>query len=276
MPNFIPYLILIFISALLFVLSWRKAVNKKMIIFYLCIAGFVYYFEFVILVLFKSYKYIPDIFKDSYIDNIFGANVSDGFIVPLAAVFIAVFNLGAGWIVSIVLCFMGIEEFFLYLQIYKQYWWKTIYTGLGLTILLILGKWVWRALLFHTNRSIVRFGALYFANITIQATFLYYFSGIFQVIYYRVHWFNEATRGHIAFEAMYAFVDSIFFALVVVTKASRLWKTMLILCGVAFNLMLHQWGILIISGYWTIAVMALAQICYLFILTWFRGILEVE
>ncbi|MEH7438692.1 hypothetical protein V7182_14565 [Neobacillus drentensis] len=274
MPNYIVYLVLLLISTILFVLSWRKAANKKLIILYLCMAGSIYYFEFVILVILKSYEYVPGIFKDPYFDNVFGANVSDGFIVPLATVFIAVFDLSIGWIVFIVLCFIGIEELFLELNVYKQFWWKTIYTALSLPIQFALGKWVWYLIRFHSNRFIVRLGTLYFANITIQASFLYYFSAVFGVIYYRVNWFDEPTRGHIAFAAMFAFVASIFFALLVVSKASHLWKMVLIVCGAALNVMLYKWDILYVSGYWVLVILTLAQTSYLFILIYFQKVLE--
>lgn len=63
MPKYILYLVLILISIMLFIVSWRKAANKKLIIFYLCLAGLVYYFEFVVLVVLKSYEYVPDYLK---------------------------------------------------------------------------------------------------------------------------------------------------------------------------------------------------------------------
>ena len=256
----------------LFVVSWRKAANKKIFIFYLCMAGFVYYFEFLVLVVLKCYEYILGVFKDPYLDNILGANVSDGFIVPITTVFIAVFDLGIVWIAFIVLCFLGIEELFLYLQVYKHYWWKTIYTGLGLFIQFGLGKWIWQYIQFHSKRFIVSFGVLYFANITIQATFLYYSSAIFNIIYYRVSWFDEPTRGHIAFEALFAFVVSIFFASVV--KAHYLWKFLLIVCIAGLNVILTKNGILEIPGYWVIALLSMVQVGYLFILKYFANILE--
>jgi hypothetical protein len=274
MPKYIPYLVLLFISIVLFVLSWRKAKDKKIIIFYLCMAGFIYYFEFIILVLLKSYVYLPGIFKDPYFDNIFGANVSDGFIVPLAAVFIAIFKLGIGWIVGIIFCFLGIEDLFLALEVYKQFWWKTIYTGLFLPIQFVLGKWVWHFIRFHSKRLIVRFGALYFANVTIQATFLYYFSAVFHGMYYRVNWFNEPTRGHIAFAALFTFVTSLFFTTVIVTKARFNWKAVLIVCIAGLNVMLYKLGILNVSGYWTIAFLSAVQVGYFIILNYFQEILE--
>lgn len=80
--------------------------------------------------------------------------------------------------------------------------------------------------------------------------------------------------GHISFEDLFAFVDSIFFTSVVVTKARCLWKTILIVCGAGFNVMLHKWGILDVPGYWTIALLTLAEISYLFILIYFQKILE--
>ncbi|MEO2076960.1 MAG: hypothetical protein ABGX20_16445 [Bacillus sp. (in: firmicutes)] len=274
MPNYFFYLVLILISIMLFIFSWKKAENKKMIIFYLCMAGSIYYFEFLILVVFKGYEYIPGVFKEPYFDNIFGANVSDGFIVPLATVFIAIFDLGIGWIAMIVLIFLGIEELFLFLKVYKQFWWKTLYTALSLPIQFALGKWVWYLIRFHSKRFIVRLGTLYFANITIQATFLYYFSAVFEVIYYKVNWFEEQTRGHIAFAAMFAFIASLFFSLVVVTKAGRVWKTILIICSAALNVMLYKMDILQAPGYWPIAILTIAQTCYLFILKYLQEILE--
>ncbi|MDP4084422.1 MAG: hypothetical protein Q8934_07360 [Bacillota bacterium] len=274
MPKFIPYLVLILMSVVLFILSWKKANDKKLIIFYLCMAGFVYYFEFTVLVVYKSYEYEPGLFKDPYIDNIFGANVSNGFIVPLATVFIAIFDLGIGWIILIVLCFLGIEELFLILHVYKHFWWKTLYTGIGLPIQFALGKWIWYLIRFQAKRFIVRLGTFYFANVTIQATFLYYISALFNMIYYRVNWFKEPTRGHIAFVSLFAFVDSLFFATVVTNRAPVFWQTILVLCGVGFNVMLFEWGVLEIRGYWAFAIIILAQVCYLFILKYFRQIVR--
>ncbi|MEH7298925.1 hypothetical protein [Neobacillus drentensis] len=94
------------------------------------------------------------------------------------------------------------------------------------------------------------------------------------MIYYRVNWFDEPTRGHIAFAAMFAFVASIFFALLVVSKASRLWKMLLIVCGAALNVMLYKWDILYVSGYWVLGILTLAQTSYLFILIYFQKVLE--
>ena len=274
MPNFFPYLVLILISVLLFLASWKKAANKKLIIFYLSTAGIVYQFEFVVLVLLKCYVYEPGVFKDPYIDNIFGANISDGFIVPSAAVFIAIYNLGIGWIAVIVLSFMGIEELFLYLHVYKHFWWKTIYTGLGLSIQFALGKWAWYKICFETKRFIVLFGSIYFSSITIQASLMYYLSAAFDAVFFKVNWFNEPTRGNIAFEALFAFVNSIFFTLVVVKKARWFWKTILIVVGACLNVLLHKCGILVVQGYWTIALLSLIQVGYLFILRYLREILE--
>lgn len=273
MPNSIPYFALIFVSIVLFALSWRKAANKKLICLYLCMAGFIYYFEFVVLVVLKGYVYLPKVFKDPYIDNVFGANVSDGFIVPLTTVFIAVFDLSIGWIVFIVLCFLGIEWLFLYLGVYKHYWWKTIYTGFYLPIQFALGKWVWNMIRFHVKRFFVRFGVLYFASATIHATFLYYFSAVFHLVFYRVNWFNEATRGHIAFEAIFAFIVSIFFATAVVAKAYWLWSSILIVCVASVNLVLYKWGILEVPGNWAIVLLTMFQASALFILKHMKKIL---
>ncbi|KKI90137.1 hypothetical protein WQ54_23885 [Bacillus sp. SA1-12] len=265
-PNYIPYLVLILISIIIFILSWRKAASKKLIPFYLCMAGFIYLFEYVILVLFKSYEYFTGVFKDDYFDNVLGANISNGFIVPSVTVLIAVFNLEFWWIFLIIIGFLGIEELFLYLGVYRHFWWRTFYTGVSLFIHFYLGKYLWCMIRYHVNRFTLRITVLYFANIAIQGTFMFYLVALFHLFLFHVNWFNDPSRDHITFVTLYFFIDSIFFSIVVVLRAYWFWHALLIIGLACINVLLHQVGILEISSNWVLCLLTVFQICELFLL----------
>ncbi|WP_449536494.1 hypothetical protein [Ferdinandcohnia sp. Marseille-Q9671] len=271
--NFLPFLILILLTIILFTVSWRKARSKKLIPFYLCIAGLIFLFEYVIFVLFKSYEYYPGIFNDSYFDNILGSNISNGFIVPAATIFIAVFNLGFWWILLIILGFAGIEELFLQLTIYRHFWWQTPYTSVGLLINFYLGKWIWRWICYHIDQYKLRIFLLYFVNVALQGTIMFYLVVLTHLFFYHVNWFDNLSRGHIAFITLYFFIDSIFFSLLVVFKSNWLWKGLLIISLTCINLILHSFGILVVSSHWVLALVTLVQIGELFLLMYMQKLL---
>ncbi|HLU22600.1 MAG TPA: hypothetical protein VKZ77_08945 [Bacillaceae bacterium] len=217
-PNFLPFLALVVISIIIFIISWVKASNKRVVPFFLCIIGLIFLFEYVILVIFKSYEYYPEIFSNNYFDNILGANISNGFIVPSVAVLIAVFNLGFWWIIFIILGFACIEELFLHLDIYQHFWWKTIYTSIGMLINFYLGKWIWRLIQNHLDWFQLRFSILYFTNVAIQGTLTFYLAALFELFIFNVNWFEDPIRGHFAFITLYFFIDSIIYSLLVVKR----------------------------------------------------------
>ncbi|MGM7721486.1 hypothetical protein [Metabacillus sp. Hm71] len=234
----------------------------------------IYLFEYAILVLFKSYEYFPGVFKDDYFDNVLGANVSNGFIVPSVTVLIAVFDLGFWWIILITIGFFGIEELFLYLGVYRHFWWKTIYTSICLFIFFYLGKYLWRMLRYHVDRFTLRITVLYFVNITIQGTFMFYLVAIFHLFFFHVNWFDDPSRDHITLVTLYFFIDSIFFSLVVVLRTYWFWHALLIIGLACVNLFLHQLGILKVSGNWVLGLLTAFQLGELFLLMYVRKLLH--
>lgn len=84
--------------------------------------------EFFILNLFRSYEYKPKILKTKYLDNVFGAFLSQGIFLPFTSVFISAF--GFGWKVkaSFAIFFAIVERLFIKLNLFKNNWWRTLYT----------------------------------------------------------------------------------------------------------------------------------------------------
>lgn len=79
-------------------------------------------------------------------DNVLGAFISDFLIVPASAVFIQAFSLSWGPTLCIATVFTGIDWFFMALGIFQHFWWKSIYTGIGLIILYAISGWLWTGL----------------------------------------------------------------------------------------------------------------------------------
>ncbi|SET78261.1 hypothetical protein SAMN05421676_10836 [Salinibacillus kushneri] len=124
-----PYLILGVIQSLLLLFTFYKYNNKKqLIVLVLSCVGFACIFEFVNLNYLRAYQYKPRFLKNPYLDNIFGAILSQVIYIPFTAVFLSAFQ--AGWKLKFFFTayFAFIELTFIYMKVYQHNWWKLIYT----------------------------------------------------------------------------------------------------------------------------------------------------
>ena len=274
MPNYIPYLALILLSVLFFIFSWLKAKSKNLIVLYLTTAGLIYLFEYVVLVLFKAYEYTPGIFKDQYFDNIFGANVSDGFILPSLVCFCAIYGLSFWWVIVIILGFCGIESIFLHLHVYRHIWWKTIYTGLSLPIVFFLGRRLWHLICYNSQRLLLRAVILYFTVVSIKGTIIFYYAASFHLLIYHVGWYNDQSRDHIAFVTLWIFIKALFYVLVILFSKQWIWKVLLIMGDFSSYLILYHLKILEVLGIWVIPLLTVTEIVLLLILLNFNKHLD--
>lgn len=141
--NKYPFILLfvIHISLLLFTFI-RKREKKQLFVLLLTNMGFAYLFEYVILNIFQSYKYKPKIIKSRYLDNIFGAILSQAVYIPFTSIFITGFNLGWKVKAFFVIYFNLIERLFIKLKVYQTNWWRPYFTTMLLPIYFTLSdKW---------------------------------------------------------------------------------------------------------------------------------------
>ncbi|OIJ10863.1 hypothetical protein BKP35_13070 [Anaerobacillus arseniciselenatis] len=127
--NKYPFLIVGFIHLVMLIYTFYKSSDKKKhLVLLLNFVGFAYIFDYIIVVFLNGYKYKPCFLKQNYLDNIFGAVLSQFFYVPVTALFITVMKFG--WISKILfsLYFVLIERLFVNLRIYKNKWRRTHYT----------------------------------------------------------------------------------------------------------------------------------------------------
>jgi hypothetical protein len=140
---------LVAVSLVLLIVALRHRRDWKLLVLHLNVSSIIHPFEVFVLVT-DGYRYLPGILPESLFpigaDNIMGAFISDLFIVPASAVFINAFSLSWRSILCIAAIFTGIDWLFTALGIYQHFWWKSIYTGIGLTILYTISGWLWNGL----------------------------------------------------------------------------------------------------------------------------------
>ncbi len=130
-----------------------------------------YVLEYVVFVLFESYDYDPDFMTNEYFDNLFGSLTSQAFAFPIMAMVVAAYQLKFRYILFISTMFMGIEELFSHWDIYTHHWWKTVYTG----VLMTMGFSISKDLVCMANRTVYDICALHYICSRDARHYFYYY-----------------------------------------------------------------------------------------------------
>jgi hypothetical protein len=149
-----PFILLVVVHVSLLIITFYKNPNRKsLFILLLTNIGFAYGLEFFILNLFHSYQYKPKLFRDKYLNNVFGAFLSQGVFLPFTAIFITAH--GLGWKVKglFAFYFFIVERIFIRLKVFKNNWWRTTYTIILVPIYFAISD-QWYHHLFKGNRVI--------------------------------------------------------------------------------------------------------------------------
>lgn len=169
--NSTPFLLLAFVHIFLFFTFAKRSKEKNILILLLSNMGFAYLFEYLVLNLFKGYTYKPAILKSRFPDQVLGAILSQGFYVPITATLLTKYGKNLYWKLGSTLIYYLIEKYFVYLKIYKDYWWQPIYTVFFMNIYFYLSDWFNKALNAKKNWALVI--AEYLSTEVIGVTFLY-------------------------------------------------------------------------------------------------------
>ncbi|TKD68844.1 hypothetical protein [Pseudalkalibacillus hwajinpoensis] len=210
MANYIPYLLLTVIS--IGVLIWIFVSTKDLsyLTHYFFIAGLAYVFEYIILILLNSYTYKPHLLSIGVYDSIVGDLSSQAFSVPAAAIVVTAYQVRLKGVFSLVMLFIGIEEMFLYLNIYDHNWWRTYYTGIFLLVTFFLVKVFYNLILDYT---LIRFVALFFSLIFFLSNKLFLLFLALPDFYFHVGWFENIYRDNITFSTLLIICKSLFIVL---------------------------------------------------------------
>jgi hypothetical protein len=251
MKNTIYYIILCIISTIFFVYALYKKRDNKLIALYFFMAGYTYFLEYFVLILFKGYSYYPKILKNEYFDNIAGAIVSDAFVIPMISTFIAAFKLNFKKRLFIAILITIIEIIFVRIKIYELHWWKHFYTFAGAIITFTFAQRL-LSILQKTINHTTRYVTLFFANLYIQASIAFILVSILNLYFYNIQWFNNPFRSHVAFATLYIIFITVIFVSLVVFHLNRFWIGVGLLLPSITDIFLLTMNILIMSSKWSL------------------------
>lgn len=173
MPGAFWYFGLVAISLVLLILALRHRRDWKLLVLHLSVFSIIHPFE-VFVISMKGYLFKPGVLDlPAGADNFFGAYISDFFIVPASAVLISSFSLSWSSIMFIAAIFTGIDWFFTELGIYQHFWWKSIYTGIGLIILYTISGWLWTNLRKQHQLLLFRLLIIHLSFFSIQSVLFF-------------------------------------------------------------------------------------------------------
>lgn len=123
------------------VYTFRRKKQATWILLFVGI-GWAYVFEYFVLNVFKMYTYSPKVFKNKWMDSVFGALLSQALFIPIAAAFLTFFRLGWKWKIVTSLFYGLVERLFIRWNIFKNRTWRTTYTVAFIPIhFWIVEKW---------------------------------------------------------------------------------------------------------------------------------------
>lgn len=251
MKNAYYYIFLCIISTIFFIYSLVKKKDKRLIAYYFFIAGLTYLLEYFTLVLFNGYDYYPGVLKNQYFDNILGAVCSDAFTIPMIAVFVAAFRLSFGKVILISVIITLVEILFVKIKIYEQHWWRYYYTLLGAIIVYYFGP-IWFSMLKYKISAAVRFITLFLGNLLIQNSLVFIVSGILGMYFYKLQWFANPYRSHVAFASFYIILITLLFVSTVVLKLKWYWASIAVLLPSITDIILFRMNVLVLSDKWNL------------------------
>lgn len=122
-----PFMILGVLHLILLIFTFFHKKQKTLVL--LCSSiGIAYVFEYFVLNVFKMYTYYPKVFKNKWVDSVFGALLSQAVFVPIMGTFLAFFKFSGKWRIFASLLFGVVEKVFIKWGIFKNLSWRTKYT----------------------------------------------------------------------------------------------------------------------------------------------------
>lgn len=155
--NSIWYISLGIISiAILSLIIIKSKQKKKDLGFFLAVFGMTLIIETIIYVFLRAYEYYPLIITTSPKDDGVLGNIISQFSISTAILFVCFFHISTKGIVLITFLFYIIEKLFLFLEIYKHYWYKEWITSIGLIVLFKLSL-IWYRKVFTSSNKLLKY-----------------------------------------------------------------------------------------------------------------------
>jgi hypothetical protein len=172
------------------------------------------------------------------LDNYVGSYISNLLIVPASAVTISAFSLSWRHALGIATFFAGIDWYFTIIGIYKHFWWKSVYTIIGLSLLYGISKWIWSGLQQKRPSLNFRLLVIYLTYTAIHNLIIFIVNKGGQLFRFQVNWHGDPEKFHQALFHLHLMITSVVITLCLGLKLRLRYR----FAGIAI-LALINWGI---------------------------------
>ncbi|MGE5675419.1 MAG: hypothetical protein ACM3XM_16335 [Mycobacterium leprae] len=265
MPNAFWYVMLALSALTPFVYALWKVRDKKIIATYSFLGGITFIAEYVVFTLLHSYEYMPHILDRNYFDDVMGAFFSDAFVIPMTGSVVAAFQLRFRSICLVAVIIGLIEELFLTLGLYRHIWWRTLFTVVGAVLWFVVAKRLY-PLLHRRMPGLLHALLIYLASTFVHASIVFFVVALFGAYRYQVGWFQDQTRGHVAFATTYILGWGLIFTPLVVFRLRWGWRILVLLLTLPADWLLWRSGILHLTPRWSLFHFLVMRLAVLFVL----------
>lgn len=237
--NSVPFIILSIVHLFFFVQFMRKKTNRLGTLLLLSNIGFAYLFEYIVLNLFQAYEYKPKVIKQNYLDNIFGAILSQAMFVPVMATFLTVCKKNWKWKFGVASFYYLIEKTFLRLNVYKINWWRPKYTWILIHVYFFISDVFYKRLVSKGKKAL---RIAHFLSIDVIGITVIYFSAVRRSIRFG-RGGNYSWKEHFIIAPLYASFLSLS-ALMTSSKSGLFYRVLQLACNQVLDYLLISKGIL--------------------------------
>ncbi len=221
------WFILLFVSSIITnIFTLRKTNNPKFaLVFLFSVIGLTFVFEAILVLALNAYSYYPKIFKDSYLDIVFG-NYFSQISLSSTALFLAVYNLSFIWYIVCSLIYFLIEEFFIKLGIYEHFWYKSVYTIAGFILMSVVAK-KWYGLAKKWTNRFINYISLYFSVASFSTITIFLGQRLLGIQLLQSNiFFTDINKNNTSSGFVYQFIVLNYLIILYKSNLNRLGKTM--------------------------------------------------
>ncbi|MDR3491677.1 MAG: hypothetical protein P4M12_06490 [Gammaproteobacteria bacterium] len=243
--NTIWYILLLMTSIFSIILTLYKTQNLNFTIAFLfSVIGFTFVIEAVLTIGFNAYTYHPKIVSDLFLDAVFG-NYFSQISISSTSLLITIFNLSHIWYLIFALIYYLIEEFFVKLGIFEHFWYKSIYTFLGLFPFLGLIKKGFEKAKDSKNR-VINYILLFLSVFTINSLSIILSQRLLCIQIFKGNLFADMSKDHTTTGLIYQFFEINLLIILYKFKLHWVVKTMAFICLFIVQYLLYSEGFIYI------------------------------
>lgn len=229
------YTLLILIGGFALLISYQKMRTWYVLGFYFAVSGLTLFFDYLVYVWGKGYKYHPGFIDGNY-DSHLGA-LANGCVLPAFAILYIALGLRWSWSVAMAVVFSAIEWLFTDWGIFKTTWWNPWITFVTLSFYFPACKLWWQRMTKTQHKWLTFFSLLtIFYGVFIPLNVFLY--GILEIRSFHIEWIERLHRDGSAINTLTALVFGSMSAWFRTMEVEQMWYFLLTGLFIVYDLSL--------------------------------------